>query len=87
LRKTAPRGRFSLKTPSKRSFEGVLREKLSKTGSFHHFCDVPLKTPSKRSFEGVLRGKHEKRPLFGPPPGGVQKKLSFFDFFEKDIGF
>jgi hypothetical protein len=45
----APPGRRSLKTPSKRSFEGVLREKPQKTNknpSFFLIFIFSLKTPS-----------------------------------------
>jgi hypothetical protein len=61
-------GRFSLKTPSKLRFEGVLRE-IPSLGHFScFFARFPLKTPSKLRFEGVLRGIHDfsglKRPSF-----------------------
>jgi hypothetical protein len=49
-------GRFSLKTPSKRSFEGVLREPRENGCFSWFFDDCSLKTPSKLRFEGVLRG-------------------------------
>jgi hypothetical protein len=42
--------RFSLKTPSKRSFEGVLREKWTKISDFLIFFLISLKTPSNDLF-------------------------------------
>jgi hypothetical protein len=55
---------FSLKTPSKLRFEGVLREILQFI-DFSGFLTVsPLKTPSKLRFEGVLRGNKRKIEVF-----------------------